>query len=42
MASLHLRLIEQLDRSDALAARRFDFEPLGRLWTAWRTAVRHS
>jgi len=42
MVSLHLRLIEQLDRSDALAPRRFDFEPLGRLWTAWRTAMHHA
>ena len=42
LASMHVRLIERLDRPDSPAARRFDLEPLGRLWTAWRTALRHA
>lgn len=42
LASLHVRLVERLDTSDARASRRPDFEPIGRLWTAWRTAVRHA
>jgi len=42
LASMHVRLIERLDGSDALASRRFDLEPIGRLWTAWRTALRHA
>jgi phytoene synthase len=42
LASMHLRLIERLDGTAALASRRFDLEPLGRLWTAWRTALRHA
>lgn len=44
LAALHVRLLERLDPSCATASRasrRLDTEPLGRLWTAWRTAVRH-
>lgn len=42
LASMHVRLIEHMDGPDALAPRRFDLEPLGRLWTAWRTALRNT
>lgn len=42
LASLHVRLLERLGTSDTRASRRSDFEPIGRLWTAWRTAVRHA
>jgi phytoene synthase len=42
LASLHLRLLERLDRPHVNASRRFDPEPLRRLWTAWRTAVLHA
>ena len=42
LASMHVRLIERLDGPESPNSRRFDLEPLGRLWTAWRTAVRHA
>jgi len=42
LASLHVRLVEQLERSDHRAPGSSGFEPLGRLWTAWRTAVRQA
>jgi hypothetical protein len=39
---MHVRLIERLDGPESPNSRRFDLEPLGRLWTAWRTALRHA
>lgn len=42
LAALHARMVERLDWSDDRAKRRLDLEPLARLWTAWRTAVRHA
>jgi phytoene synthase len=42
LASLHVRLLDRLERPGGGALRRFDLEPLGGLWTAWRTAVRHA
>jgi len=42
LASMHVRLVERTGVPDARASHRFDLEPLGRLWTAWRTAVRHA
>jgi phytoene synthase len=42
LASMHVRLIGRLDGPDSLPSRRFDLEPLGRLWTAWCTALRHA
>jgi phytoene synthase len=40
LAALNLRMIERLESESVPAAARFDLEPLARLWTAWRTAVR--
>jgi phytoene synthase len=42
LASLHVRLLERLGTPRVDVPRRFDPEPLGRLWTAWRTALRHA
>jgi phytoene synthase len=42
LAALHVRLLERLDPSRPAAPRRLDVEPVGRLWTAWRTALRHA
>ncbi len=41
LAALHVRLLERLDPLRPIASHRLDVEPVGRLWTAWRTAVRH-
>jgi phytoene synthase len=42
LAALHVRLVDRLDRTDSHVNRRLDLEPFASLWTAWRTAVRHS
>jgi phytoene synthase len=42
LAALHARLIDRLERTDSGAAGRLDLEPFARLWTAWRTALRHA
>lgn len=41
LAALHARLVDRLERADTPPAR-FDLEPFARLWTAWRTALRHA
>lgn len=42
LAALHARLVERLERFDGHANRRLELEPFARLWTAWRTVVRHA
>lgn len=42
LAALHLRMLDRFAGPSARAASRIDLEPLARLWTAWRTAVRHA
>jgi phytoene/squalene synthetase len=42
LAALHLRMLDRLEARSARDAGRLDLEPLARLWTAWRTAVRHA
>lgn len=42
LAALHLRMLDRLGEPSARATGRIDLEPLARLWTAWRTAVRHA
>ena len=42
LAALHERLLECTARPATLTAERVEVGPLARLWTAWRTAVRHA
>lgn len=42
LAALHARLVDRLERAGTKRAGRLDLEPFARLWTAWRTAVRHA
>jgi phytoene synthase len=42
LAALHHRLLEQIDHARELARTRAELAPWPRLWTAWRTAVRHA
>lgn len=42
LAALHARIVDRLAGADTGASRRLDLEPFARLWTAWRTALRHS
>ena len=41
LAALYVRWLERPPEAHPPNQRRLDLEPLGRLWTAWRTAVRH-
>lgn len=41
LAALYARLLARPAAAAERARRRLDLEPLDRLWTAWRTAVRH-
>lgn len=41
LAALHARWLERPAAVEPAKQRRLDLEPLDRLWTAWRTAVRH-
>lgn len=41
LAAVHLRLLDRLGAWPHRNSPRIDLEPLARLWTAWRTAVRH-
>ena len=41
LAALYARMLDRPAVADRAARRRLDLEPLDRLWTAWRTAVRH-
>ncbi len=42
LAALHQRLLDQVDHARELARTRAELAPWPRLWTAWRTAVRHA
>lgn len=42
LAALHVRLVDRLERVGSGPTGRLDLEPFARLWTAWRTAVRHA
>lgn len=42
LAALHARLVDRLDRAGMRPSVRLDLEPFARLWTAWRTALRHA
>jgi hypothetical protein len=42
LAALHARLVDRLERTGSEPAGRLDLEPFARLWTAWRTALRHA
>jgi hypothetical protein len=42
LAALHARLIERIDHRGELARTRAELPPWTKLWTAWRTAVRHT
>lgn len=42
LASLHLRILDRLPDRRSHPVRRLDLEPLARLWSAWRTAVRNA
>lgn len=41
LAALHARLLERIDQRTAVAQTRAELPPWSRLWTAWRTALRH-
>ena len=42
LAALHAKLVERIDHRRELARTRAELAPLAKLWTAWRTAVRHA
>jgi phytoene synthase len=42
LAALHARWLDKLHASTGTAAKQTEPGPLSQLWTAWRTAVRHS
>ena len=42
LAALHARIVAGPHGADQRAGRRLDLEPFARLWTAWRTALRHA
>jgi len=41
LAALYARWLEKPAAAEPRAQRRLDLDSLDRLWTAWRTAVRH-
>ena len=41
LAALHARWLERLPRAQNAPGSRTELPPLSRLWTAWRTALRH-
>lgn len=42
LAALHAKLLERIDHRQELARTRAELAPWTKLWTAWRTAVRHA
>jgi len=42
LAALHVRLVDRLDGAGSRPGGRLELEPFARLWTAWRTALRHA
>ncbi|HEX9207077.1 MAG TPA: squalene/phytoene synthase family protein [Steroidobacteraceae bacterium] len=42
LAALHAKLLERIDHRRELARTRAEVAPSTRLWTAWRTALRHA
>ena len=42
LAALHARLLDRIDTTRGAARTRAEVSPWSKLWTAWRTAVRHA
>jgi 15-cis-phytoene synthase len=42
LAALHARLLDRIDTTRGAARTRAEVPPWSKLWTAWRTAVRHA
>jgi hypothetical protein len=42
LAALHAKLVERIDHRKELAKTRAELASWTKLWTAWRTAVRHA